>query len=203
MSRSGYVDDRESEWGFITWRGAVMAAIRGKRGQAFLEEMLQAMAVLPEPKLINYDLERDGAVCAIGAVGKARGLDMTGLDPDDYETVAAKFGIARALAQEIFYLNDEASSYNETPERRFERMRHWIEENLFEGPALSSTAAERQCKHKSVHDGPRVEAVYGTAPTQICDCGMWRTNLHIPGPWQAGPIPSTNQTAADRGTHGT
>jgi hypothetical protein len=47
------------------------------------------------------------------------------------------------------------------------------------------------CEHKSVHDGPRVEVVYGTASTQVCDCGMWRMNLHIPGPWRTPPISST------------
>lgn len=138
MSRSGYCDDMDSQWSYITWRGAVTAALRGKRGQAFLHEMLQAMAALPERKLISHDLQRDGAVCAIGAVGKARGIDMTGLDPEDYETVAAKFGIARALAQEIVYLNDEAPPYNETDEQRFERMRRWIEDELFDSSPASS-----------------------------------------------------------------
>jgi hypothetical protein len=35
--------------------------------------------------------------------------------------------------------------------------------------SLSST--DRGCEHKSVHDGPRVEVVYGTAPTQVCPKG--------------------------------
>jgi hypothetical protein len=46
------------------------------------------------------------------------------------------------------------------------------------------------CRHFSVHDGPRVEARWGTVPTQICDCGMWRTMHHTPGHWQAGPVSS-------------
>jgi hypothetical protein len=99
--------------------------------------MLQAMAALPERKLIANNLECDGAVCAIGSVGKSRGIDMSQLDPEDYNTVAGKFGIAEALAQEIVHLNDEAGHRNETPEERFERMRKWIEENLFDGPAIS------------------------------------------------------------------
>lgn len=138
MSRSGYSEDCDYEISWINWRGAVKSAIRGKRGQAFLYEMAQAMAALPERKLIANDLECNGAVCAIGAVGKARGIDMSQLDPEDYNTVAGKFGIAEALAQEIVYLNDEAGRLNETPEERFERMRKWIESNLFDGPALSS-----------------------------------------------------------------
>lgn len=132
MSRSGYDDSGDFDtWAHIRWRGAVDAAIKGGRGQAFLHEMLQAMAALPERKLISHDLEKDGAVCAIGAVGKARGVDMSKLDPEDCDTVANTFGIARALAQEIVYMNDEAPPYNETPEERFERMRRWIEKELF------------------------------------------------------------------------
>jgi hypothetical protein len=132
MSRSGYSDDYDNDWASICWRGAVASAIRGNRGQAFLEEMLHAMAALPERKLISHDLEKDGAVCAIGAVGKARGIDMKGLDPEDRDTVAKVFGIAPALAAEIVYMNDEATWHLETPEQRFERMRSWIEEQLID-----------------------------------------------------------------------
>lgn len=133
MSRSGYNDDC---WGveLICWRGAVASALRGKRGQAFLHEMLHAMAALPERKLIDGELEQNGAVCAIGAVGKARGIDMSGIDVEDRDRVARVFGIAPALAAEIVYMNDEAT-YNETPEQRFSRMRHWIESELFDGKA--------------------------------------------------------------------
>jgi hypothetical protein len=131
MSRSGYVEDCDYEISWINWRGAVKSALRGKRGQAFLYEMLQAMAALPERKLVSGELEQEGAVCAIGAVGKARGIDMSKLDPEDYDTVAGTFGIARAMAQEIVYMNDEAT-YGETDEQRFDRMRQWIESELFD-----------------------------------------------------------------------
>lgn len=131
MSRSGYNDDC---WGIemICWRGAVASAMRGKRGQSFLQEMLEAMAKLPERKLIESDLERDGSVCALGAVGRARGIDMAGIASDDRDVVANLFGIAPALAAEIVYMNDEAYWRGvETPEARFERMRRWIESELY------------------------------------------------------------------------
>ena len=72
MSRSGYIDDygcggREEQWALIRWRGAVASAIRGKRGQKFLRDVLAAMDELPEPTLISDELEKDGQVCAIGA----------------------------------------------------------------------------------------------------------------------------------------
>lgn len=133
MSRSGYSDDCDSEWGLICWRGAVASAIRGRRGQAFLREMLAAMDALPEKKLIAEEFSRSGAVCAIGSVGAARGLDMNGLDPHDRETVAGTFGIAPALAAEIMFENDQDFRMSEeAPEARFMRMRSWIVGQLIE-----------------------------------------------------------------------
>lgn len=133
MSRSGYSEDYDDWWQMIRWRGAVASAIRGKRGQAFLGEMVAAMDSLPEHKLIANDLECDGAVCAIGAVGKARGIDMSDLDPEDISTVAGKFGISEALAQEIVYLNDEWD-FREPADRRFQRMRAWAASCLRPAP---------------------------------------------------------------------
>ena len=129
MSRSGYSEDCDNDWNLIMWRGAVASAMRGKRGQAFLKEMLAALDAMPEKKLIAHQLESGGAVCAIGSVGKARGLDMQGMDPEDRDTVAETFGIAPALAAEIVWENDEANSYfrnEEKPEARFARMRAWV-----------------------------------------------------------------------------
>lgn len=121
----------DDQWQFIRWRGAVASSIRGRRGQAFLTEMLEAMDALPEKKLIRDKLEfEDGAVCAIGAVGKARGVDMTAVDPEDSERVAGLFGIPYALACEIVYTNDE-SFYEKTPEERFTAMRKWIKREIW------------------------------------------------------------------------
>ena len=133
MSRSGYSEDHE-QWTMIRWRGAVASAIRGKRGQAFLREMLAALDAMPEKRLIGHELEYDGNVCAIGSVGKARGLDMSELDPEDPYTVANVFGIARAMAAEIVFENDEGAGYwsKETPEARWHRMRAWVISNLKE-----------------------------------------------------------------------
>ena len=143
MSRSGYSDDCDDNWSWIRWRGYVASAIRGKRGQDFLREMLAALDALPEKKLIANELRADdGCVCAIGAVGLARGIDMSKLDPDDYDAVAATFGINEKLAQEIVYLNDESCWWETdetgkairdgdgfrkiTPEGRFRQMRAWV-----------------------------------------------------------------------------
>lgn len=131
MSRSGYTEDW-NDWASIRWRGAVASALRGRRGQAFLKELLAALDALPEKKLISHELEARGEVCALGAVGKARNLDMARIDPEDHGTVARKFGIAHAMACEIMHMNDEyyGGYNNETPEQRFARMRKWIEAEI-------------------------------------------------------------------------
>ena len=127
MSRSGYTDDCEN---LEMWRGAVRRAIRGKRGQAFLREMLDAMDAMPVKRLISDQLADHGEVCAIGVVGAKRGIDMSKIDPDEPKQVADVFGIARALAAEIEYINDEAAFKSETPEERWARVREWIVEQL-------------------------------------------------------------------------
>ena len=127
MTRSGYSDDPDSNWAIIIWRGAVASALKGKRGQAFLKEMLAAFDALETKRLVANELQQEGEVCALGAVGLRRGLDMERLDPEDYDTVASTFAIAGAMAREIMYENDESGVYNETPEQRYMRMRRWVE----------------------------------------------------------------------------
>lgn len=130
MSRSGYSDDCDN---VQLWRGAVDKAIWGKRGQAFLCEMLSALDSLPEKKLIAEELETaDGCVCAIGAVGKHRGTDMSKIDYSDAGAVGNEFGISRAMAAEIEYVNDEEGPYGsvETDEARFVRVRAWVSAHI-------------------------------------------------------------------------
>jgi len=129
MSRSGYRDDIDT-WALIRWRGAVASAIRGRRGQSFLREMLAALDDLSEKKLVAGELEtEDGQVCALGAVGVARNMNLRELDPEDRKRVAALFGAPFSLACEIAHANDEEFS-TATPEERFALMRGWIMNRL-------------------------------------------------------------------------
>lgn len=82
MSRSGYSTDLD-DWDLIRWRGQVASAIRGKRGQKFLVDLLAALDALPQKSLIVDELQEEGQVCAIGALGLSRGLDMSKIDPED------------------------------------------------------------------------------------------------------------------------
>jgi hypothetical protein len=140
MSRSGYTDDVEDQGALNCYRANVDRALSGKRGQAFLREMAAALDAMPVKELVADEVVRDSEhVCAMGAVALARKLDVSNLDPEDPDTVAGTFGIARALACEIAYENDEFvplyvrgedGSWKrpppETPAERWTRMRKWV-----------------------------------------------------------------------------
>ena len=128
MSRSGYSDDCETVG---LWQAAVGRAIAGKRGQKFLREMAAALDAMPVKELITDDLVLDEShVCAIGAVAVARKLDVSDLEGADGGDVGERFGIARAMACEIVYQNDEANEGEETPAERWTRMQAWVAEQL-------------------------------------------------------------------------
>ncbi len=141
MSRSGYCDDIEDNWRHICWRGAVASAIKGKRGQAMLIELRDALDAMPNKRLVADELQADGEFCTLGVLGAKRGIDMTDIDPGCAETVASVFGIADAMAREIVYENDEYGGSlqwvngvhkyaPETPEHRWQRMRAWVDKQI-------------------------------------------------------------------------
>ena len=144
MSRHGYVDydDVDDDLSLGRWRGQVASAIRGKRGQAFLQELAAAMDAMPEKVLIAKELiNSDGDCCAIGVVCKSRGIDVSWVAYDCPASVGAAVGIAKQLAAEIEYENDEFGGrfeqmdgqwrrVEETPEERWKRMRAWVESKL-------------------------------------------------------------------------
>ncbi len=136
MSRSGYSDDLD-DWAMIKWRGMVASAIRGKRGQQFLRDLVGALDAMPVKELITGELEQEGQVCAIGALGIARGIDMSKIDPEDPPQVAGAFNIAECLAQEVVFENDEQCSH-ETPEQRWKSMRGWVASKI--KPSAPETA---------------------------------------------------------------
>jgi hypothetical protein len=129
MSRSGYTDDCEN---LGLWRGTVSRAIAGKRGQAFLRELIEALDGMPEKILARGHLQAPGGeVCALGAVGVKRGIEL-GAISYDHDSLSDTFGIARALIKEIEFENDDGAPYwvEDTPELRWSRVRNWAAENL-------------------------------------------------------------------------
>ena len=127
MSRSGYTDDGEGIEEL--WRRTVINALRGKRGQRALRELLAALDAMPTKALIAEEFEYEGQFCTLGTLCHAKGIDMSEIDPEDQEhaeNVAVKLNIAPCMVQEIEYMNDEWGPYTETPEQRWERMRAWV-----------------------------------------------------------------------------
>lgn len=143
MSRSGFYEydgwNASDQWRLICCRGAVASAIRGKRGQAFLKELLAVLEAMPDKKLIEGDLVTpQGEVCAIGSICVARGIDLTDIEIEDYESIAHVLGIAPMLVQEIEFTNDESyfGSDEETNARhRWRVMRDWVKNRIKEDVA--------------------------------------------------------------------
>lgn len=130
MSRSGYIDDCSDTLQLGRWHAQVASAIRGRRGQAFLRELANAMDAMPEKSLISGQLvTSDGDCCTMGVICKARNIDVTEVDENDPEEVGKLVGIARQLAAEIAYENDEGWR-GELPEHRWTRMREWVASKL-------------------------------------------------------------------------
>lgn len=146
MSRSGYSDDGDNRG---LWRGAVRRATTGYRGQHLLRKLGDALDAMPTKRLITDAIKNEaGEVCALGA------LDST-VDAYDAEVLAEHFGIARALAAEIVYRNDEDSplwqrdsagfwvrSPDETPEQRWIRMRAWVDKQIIPDEPEAPTHAD-------------------------------------------------------------
>lgn len=132
MSRAGYSDDCDG-WALIRWRGAVASGMRGKRGQAFLRELLESLDAMPEKRLIAHSFAEPGGYCTLGVVGAARGAELPAITEDDENdptlirgAAAQALGISPAVAAEIMFENDQGAWYGETPEARWARMRAWV-----------------------------------------------------------------------------
>ena len=94
---------------------------------------------MPDKRLIADSLSEpvSGKYCTLGAVGAARGLDLSNIDPTDSNAVSELFGIARAMVKEIVYENDQAYEFfkqdnDVTEEGRWRYMRRWAQDNLVE-----------------------------------------------------------------------
>lgn len=146
MSRSGYSDDYEEEYPNAVWlfQQSVTNAIKGARGQAMLRDLLAALDAMPVKELIAHELVDNGRVCALGALAQKRGLDVANVDPEDSRRVGKLFCIARTMAQEIVFQNDDdfrdhmrrderGNLRDETPTERWSRVRAWVVVQIKQG----------------------------------------------------------------------
>ncbi len=136
MSRHGYNEDDggcdDYELSFGRFRAQVASATRGKRGQAFFVALVQSLDALPEKSLVKGELQTsEGAVCALGALAKYKGIDVSDVDTEDHASLGVTFSIASQLAQEVMYENDEARGPGGvTGEIRWQRVRDWAVRQL-------------------------------------------------------------------------
>jgi hypothetical protein len=152
MSR--YCDSDDYDW--EPWMegqaaGALRSAIRGRRGQQLLRDLVAGLDALPEPELAAGLLEdpETGCVCALGAVRLQRGPEAvplrlaTGLrldpsDPDlDWRDLAEPFDISKTLANEVIAQNEFCSMRNDEQSRR----RRWLSVRAWAVGNLIATAS--------------------------------------------------------------
>lgn len=135
MGRSGYGEyECDSNMEFL-WPSIIKRSIKGKRGQAFLRELARELDAMPVKRLIkDAVVTPEGECCTMGVVFKARGIDAERFNEEYAWEYASTLGIARSLAQEIAYENDEKPypplDHEETPEERWVRMRKWVDKQL-------------------------------------------------------------------------
>jgi hypothetical protein len=110
--------------------GALRSAIRGRRGQQLLRDLVAGLDALPEPELAAGSLEdpETGCFCALGAVRLQRGPEAVPLrfdpkDPDiDWRELAEPFDISETLAHAVVAQNEYGSKRNDEQSRR----RRWL-----------------------------------------------------------------------------
>lgn len=120
MSRHGLSEDcdgdEESVLSFGRWRGQVASAVRGKRGQKFFRDLIEALDAMPEKRLAAESFVEEGTVacCTLAALAKHRGIDLSDIDPEggseSAECAASRLDIAHQLAAEVIYENDEVGA---------------------------------------------------------------------------------------------
>lgn len=143
MNRSGYDDCSGDDWGYWSYRGRVERTLRGRRSQAFLRELRDALDAMPVKELASHVMrEADGCSCALDAVAVARGIEwpphiMANAEYGDdvSHSVGAQLGITRTLAAEIMGENDCYSllfgaTERELRARRWAYMRNWVDRQI-------------------------------------------------------------------------
>jgi hypothetical protein len=94
-------------------------------------ELLKALDAMPDKSLITGDLvTNEGDCCTIGSVLLHRGTEDPQRYHEDNESLAGELDVAECLVREIEWMNDDYGSIDETPSKRWERMREWVESQI-------------------------------------------------------------------------
>lgn len=156
MSRvTSWEDDEPYPNASALFGANVERSLKGKRGQALLREIEEALLAMPEKRLRQGIVCRAGEVCTLGAVavhrlvkkGKSRAEALAEIEAeakeagqvaeDDWDSsedetfdfLRALIGIkSHPLAWTLVYENDEAHA--PTPEALYDRMLKWVRARL-------------------------------------------------------------------------
>lgn len=115
--------DGNEEFRRGAWQENSRRAFNSQRGLKALRELRDALAVLPQRRLLggqfaeiwheDDDTIKVGDVCAIGALAKFKGMEFSSYhgseDFDGFETanIGQKLGMSYVMAYDIAYRNDE------------------------------------------------------------------------------------------------
>lgn len=124
-------EDEDFDGQFELWRANCRRSIKGKKGQAELRALRDALLALPEKRLIHGLLVDDaGGVCAIGAYARSKGIDLTVCDPEEEsDEVGVDAGMPPMVAWRVVEMNDIMLDHC-TEEGRYIKMLRWIESQL-------------------------------------------------------------------------
>lgn len=127
------------------WQESLRRALESSRGRRALADLVSALDALPKHELTDGALiqrwyedddntVRDYEVCAIGAYALYKGASVEALptcdaercDEADEETakVGQQYGMSKALARHIAWVNDEKFNRLE-PSQRWQAVRNW------------------------------------------------------------------------------
>ena len=121
------------------WTNATERAYKGKRGQRILRELEAMLLAMPRKRLIDSRICENGDMCVIGVYLANRGADMKKIEAetngfipgsiDDTARIAEEYGMAKTLAWDLAYTNDEAL-FAWSPEDRWTRMLRYIRSRM-------------------------------------------------------------------------
>lgn len=142
-TRFGYDGDWEA-MPYEMWQHNLELAIGGKRGQAALRELRDALVALPERKLISGALCRVNPAgpptfCVVGALAYHKRTKLgerpeeviesllgDDIGPEETAQAGRRIGLVWTLAWELGFKNDEEYR-GLTDEQRFEKFLAWTE----------------------------------------------------------------------------
>lgn len=106
-------------------------SLQGKKGQASLRELEQALLALPEKRLVSGEFETpEGEVCAIGALKRFKGVEHVEHDPStDMDLVGEELGMPRLVAWMVVARNDH-SFEDLNDDERYRAMLGWVRHQL-------------------------------------------------------------------------